>query len=151
MNGNSKYEKRKETTEIIIHCTATKPKNKVTPEQIKEWHLERGFLGCGYHLVVDLDGTITCTRPLLCVGAHCKGHNHNSIGIAYIGGLSDKDGNPMDTRTDEQMTSIKCLIYALTQIFDIKNVWGHNHYANVDCPCFDAHAEYQEIINSMKK
>jgi N-acetylmuramoyl-L-alanine amidase len=34
------------------------------------------------------------------IGAHCTGHNSNSIGICYIGGL-DTNGKAKDTRTDE--------------------------------------------------
>lgn len=143
MNGK-KYDWRTETNQIIVHCTATKPKNKVTADQVREWHIDRGFLECGYHFIVDLDGSVTCTRPLLAVGAHCKGHNHDSVGIAYIGGLADGDGSPMDTRTSRQRFALEVLIRVLAQVFSIKEVWGHNHYdPRKACPCFDAHEEYK--------
>lgn len=143
------YEKRKSTTQIIVHCTATSPATLVTIKKIDEWHKARGFQGIGYHFVVDRDGTILGGRPLDAVGAHCMGHNHDSVGIAWVGGISDKSGIPQDNRTAAQKASLKTLIKVLKEIYpSINHVWGHNHYKRSKaCPCFDAHKELNDLVN----
>ena len=90
---------------IIVHCTATKEGKAFNVADITRWHKQRGFVTIGYHWVVLLDGTIQQGRAEMTMGAHCKGHNANSIGICYIGGL-DKNGNPKDTRTPEQKKAL---------------------------------------------
>lgn len=125
--------------EIIIHCTATEAEQLVTIEQLDQWHKARGWKGCGYHCVIHQNGLISTGRPIAEIGAHCKGHNAHSIGIAYVGGLLN--GKPHDTRTFEQVESMVSLIEALTQLFPtIVAVRGHNEYANKACPCFNVQA-----------
>ena len=83
---------------IIIQCTATSEGRAVTVDEIRRWHKERGFSDIGYHYVIYLDGSVHEGRPIDKVGAHCKEHNSNSIGIAYVGGL-DKKNNHANTMT----------------------------------------------------
>lgn len=121
---------------IIIHCTATREGEDISPSTIREWHLARGFKTIGYHFVIALDGRVYVGRPLSEVGAHCKGYNKNSIGICYVGGL-DKYGKPKDTRTCAQKIILKRMVGALKQSFPNATIHGHNEFANKDCPCFD--------------
>ena len=101
---------------IIIHCSATKAGQDFHASDIDRWHKERGFDCIGYHRVIDLDGTIEKGRNISKPGAHCKGHNADSIGICYIGGL-DKDGNPADTRTEAQKESLLEIIKNYKKMF----------------------------------
>ena len=121
---------------IIIHCSATREGDNISPSQIKEWHLARGFTTIGYHFVITLDGKIHVGREICDVGAHCKGQNKHSIGICYVGGL-DKDGKPKDTRTPAQKSTMKRLVGALKQSYPNATIHGHNEFANKACPCFD--------------
>ena len=105
-------------------------------DDIRRWHKERGFDDCGYHFVVRLDGTVEQGRPISIAGAHCKGHNANSIGIAYVGGL-DEHGRPKDTRTAAQRDALLCLVWRVKQAYPEAKVFGHNAFANKACPCFD--------------
>lgn len=125
----------RELKEIILHCTATKEGQDYSVEQVRKWHLDRGFNDIGYHFLIRLDGTVEAGRPLETVGAHCKGHNANSIGIAYVGGL-DKNGRPKDTRTLPQKEAMRRLVYDLKQYFPRLEVHGHNEYSTKACPCF---------------
>lgn len=131
---------------IIIHCSATKAGQDFHASDIDRWHKERGFDCIGYHRVIDLDGTIEKGRNISKPGAHCKGHNADSIGICYIGGL-DKDGNPADTRTEAQKESLLELIKNYKKMFPNAKVVGHCDMPNVHkaCPCFDAKEEYKDI------
>ncbi len=96
---------RRNITEIIVHCTATPAGRRVSVADIDSWHRQRGFNGIGYHYVVELDGHIAQGRPVHLAGAHCKGHNSNSIGVVYVGGL-DADGRAADTRTAAQRNAL---------------------------------------------
>lgn len=122
-------------TEIIIHCSATIEGKNFTARDIDRWHRQRGFQMIGYNYIIRIDGTIEIGRPLEMVGAHCVGHNRNSIGICYIGGLS-KEGSPKDTRTPQQRKSMTLLIRQLQEKFPNVTVHGHNGFANKICPCF---------------
>ena len=123
-------------TEIIIHCTATRPNANCTVESIRRYHKSLGWHDIGYHYVIYQDGSVLPGRPLEEVGAHCPGHNANSIGIAYVGGL-DADGHPSDTRTEAQHLVLLQLVKDLMEEFHITSIHGHNEYANRACPCFD--------------
>ena len=128
---------------IIVHCTATKEGRDFDIEDVRNWHVEgNGWRDVGYHYLVKLDGTIQLGRPLEVAGAHCKGHNEDSIGVCYVGGL-DGFGEPCDTRTTEQVDSLGALIYTLVHTFPGSEVYGHRDFANKACPSFDARKEYQ--------
>lgn len=131
-------------TEIIIHCAATKDGAKFTAEDIDRWHKQRGFDRIGYHYVIDLDGTIEPGRDLDCIGAHCKGHNVNSIGICYIGGV-DANLKPKDTRTPEQKSSLLLLLKFLRAKYPDAKIYGHRDFSDKACPSFDAKTEYANL------
>ena len=72
---------------IIIHCSATKEGQDIDAKEIKKWHVEgNGWSDIGYHYVIKLDGTVEEGRPIERSGAHTLNHNHDSIGVCYIGG-----------------------------------------------------------------
>jgi N-acetylmuramoyl-L-alanine amidase len=129
---------------IIVHCTATIEGKAFTANDITRWHKQRGFATIGYHWVVLLDGTIQQGRAEMTMGAHCKGHNANSIGICYIGGL-DENGKSKDTRTPEQKKALLELLKRLKKDYPNATIHGHREFANKDCPCFDAKNEYKDL------
>ena len=122
--------------EIIVHCTATPQGMAVSVSDIDRWHRQRGFAGIGYHFVVYLDGTVHTGRPIDRAGAHCKGHNAHSIGIAYVGGLNAA-GHAADTRTEPQCLALLQLVQDLMEEHPITSIHGHSEFANRACPCFD--------------
>lgn len=141
---------------IVIHCSATKENKDYSVEDIKKWHLQRGFNDVGYHFVIKLDGTIELGRSLDKIGAHVTGNNTGSIGICYIGGLNS-NGKAKDTRTIEQKQSLIDLVTILKTFISIKEVKGHRDYSKdlnnngiiepfeymKDCPCFDVKKEFK--------
>ena len=129
--------------EIIIHCTATEEGKNFTVADIDEWHRKRGWRCIGYHYVVYLDGTIAYGRKPTEIGAHCNGHNSNSIGVCYVGGL--RNGKPADTRTPQQKIALLRLLSNLKTMYPNAKIFGHRDFAPKACPCFDARAEYREL------
>lgn len=148
--------------EIIIHCSDSPEGRNDKAEDIRKWHKARGFNDIGYHFVIDLDGTIEPCRPIEQAGAHCTGHNRNSIGICYIGGaywrdgvnakgkpIKGKDGKtvllPKDTRTLLQRIAMKELVAQLLFQFPEATVHGHREFANKACPCFDVETLTEQL------
>lgn len=145
---------------IVVHCSATKLSTRYTPAALDADHRSRGWAGCGYHWYVTQDGTIYAMRDEAKQGAHVKGHNTDTIGVCYEGGL-DADGNPSDTRTAAQKASLEWLLKdVVSRYSDITSIVGHRDLSpdiNGDgtiepsewikaCPCFDAIPEYQHIL-----
>lgn len=142
---------------IIVHCSATKEGLNFTVTDIDRWHKARGFRKIGYHYVIYLDGSIHKGREISEIGAHVTGHNSDSIGICFIGGL-DQNGNPKDTRTPEQKTALAALISGLKAFLPEAKILGHRDCSpdiNGDgiieewewmksCPCFNTTKEYDE-------
>lgn len=131
---------KREVNEIIVHCTATKEGKEYSVDTIRQWHVQKGWRDIGYHFVVHLDGSVSVGRNIEWAGAHCEGHNANSIGIVYVGGC-DKNGKAKDTRTEAQKMALRVLISGLKQVYKINKVSGHRDYANKACPCFDVSKE----------
>ena len=138
--------------EIIIHCTATRPdwwQNKSAQAKVKEvtkWHLDKAWSDCGYHYLIDRDGTVVTGRPLDRTGAHVKGHNTGTIGIALFGGFGGSAGDSFaDHFTQEQEDALRGLIADLqVEHTDIRKISGHNQYAAKACPCFSVPAWLKE-------
>ena len=63
----------RQINEIIIHCTATFPKQNVTVADITRWHKQRGFQTIGYHFVISLDGLVHPGRPVEEIGKRSMG------------------------------------------------------------------------------
>lgn len=51
-------------TEIIIHCTATRPDANCTVESIRRYHKSLGWHDIGYHYVIYPDGSVRSGRPI---------------------------------------------------------------------------------------
>lgn len=69
---------------VIIHYTAGPTTQ--TIRSIQSFHMNsRGWSDIGYNLLVDQEGNIYIGRGVGFVGAHAKGHNSATLGIAWIG------------------------------------------------------------------
>jgi len=132
---------------IIIHCSATPEGRDIDAATIKDWHVNgNGWSDIGYHYCIKLDGTLETGRSIDKVGAHVKGHNKDSIGICYIGGV-DKDGKPKDTMTPEQESTMREIIFALRIVADRDmTLHGHNEYSSKACPSFKVSEKFADIL-----
>lgn len=140
---------------IVVHCTGTRFDHSYTPEMLAADHRRRGFLMPGYHFYIRKDGVIHPLRPLHLEGAHVLGHNHESIGVCYEGGVL-ANWMTADTRTERQHLALERLLIALLRRYPQVSIVGHRDLSpdqNGDgqiepwewvkaCPCFDATREY---------
>jgi N-acetylmuramoyl-L-alanine amidase len=131
--------------EIIVHCAATPEGKDFTVADIKKWHLARGFNDIGYHYVIYRDGSVHKGRSEDVVGAHCTGHNTNSIGVCYIGGVATDGKTPKDTRTAEQKSALLGVLKQLKSKYPNATIHGHRDFAAKACPSFDATTEYKNV------
>lgn len=135
----------REIDKIIIHCTATPEGRNITVKEVRQWHLARGFNDIGYHYVILLDGTVQTGRPVSRVGAHVKGQNTGSIGIAYVGGI-DRSGAAKDTLNPAQEAAMVNLINDLRERFGHLTLHGHNEFDNKACPSFNVKTKFQWLL-----
>jgi len=130
---------------IILHCSATPEGAKFTAADIRSWHLARGWSDIGYHYVIGLDGTVESGRCISKQGAHTKGHNKDSIGICYIGGV-DADRRPCNTLTAHQHLAIRRLCRSLCRVLNKPlQLHGHNEYSSKACPSFAIADEFEQL------
>lgn len=127
---------------IIIHCTDSLWGD---VDEVRRWHLQRGFNDIGYHYLilnqfpkyVNLkddkpniieNGKVAKGRKEDIIGAHCRGHNHNSLGISLVG---------VNDFTDSQIVSLNHLLSCLIVKYnlEVKDVYGHYEFDhNKSCP-----------------
>lgn len=130
---------------IILHCAATPEGKDFTVADIYRWHRARKFNGIGYHFVIYRDGSVHPGRSLSIAGAHCTGHNANSIGVCYIGGCAADGKTPKDTRTPAQRTALATLVKDLLKQYPGATVHGHNEFAAKACPSFNVKEWLTEV------
>lgn len=131
--------------EIIVHCSATAEGRDFTVEDIRRWHKQQGWSDIGYHYVIGRHGEKWTGRDVDVSGAHCEGHNRNSIGVCYIGGLDAAGKKAKDTRTLQQKAVLLSLLTELKRLYPDAKIYGHRDFARKDCPSFDAKKEYLSI------
>jgi N-acetyl-anhydromuramyl-L-alanine amidase AmpD len=117
-------------TKMIIHCSASDAPEADNIDTIRKWHMLRNFDDVGYHFFIRKDGAIEKGRDVKIVGAHCKGHNHDSIGIC----LSGKESFTLD-----QYIALGALMQVLQFEYGDLDIYPHNYF-NKDktCPNFES-------------
>lgn len=129
---------------IIVHCLDTPETMSAGFVECNRWHKKRGFkkhaygktIHCGYHYIIRQNGVIEVGRPEGISGAHCRGYNSNSIGIALEGRYKF---------TKQQFASLKMLVSDIKIRYgdygDHVETYPHNHFnKNKTCPNFDINA-----------
>jgi N-acetylmuramoyl-L-alanine amidase len=112
-------------------------------EEIDSWHRERGFECIGYHYVVQPSGLIEDGRDLDYIGAHCRGKNFDSIGVALVGDFRATEP------TYEQINSIGGLYHTLCTKYD-KTLLVEFHRVSPN-PCPGPMFDREDFIEQMSK
>lgn len=135
-----RFQTRKTTNYIVVHCSATTEKQDIGAADIDKWHRQRGWLCIGYHYVIRRDGTIEIGRDENAVGAHVSGHNWESIGICMVGGVDADDITKAEANyTEDQWAELEKLLRALHREYPSTTIQGHRDFPGVNkaCPSFD--------------
>ena len=134
--------------QIILHHSLTKDSTTVSWGAIREFHVNRnGWEDIGYHYGIEnLRGQteILMGRMLDVQGAHCLGHNHDSIGICFVGNFDDQI-----VPKESWNAGIK-LVRFLTRQYDIQDVIGHKEVnPRKTCPGgnFDLDKFREEVLS----
>lgn len=130
---------------VIVHCADTKPRMDIGVDEIRQWHLARGWDDVGYHYVIRRGGVIEIGRDMELVGAHTLGHNTGSIGVCLVGGM-DESGESDTNFTAEQYLSLLNLLKNMRAEFPNATYHGHREFSDKDCPCFDVKAFVENFI-----
>jgi hypothetical protein len=118
-------------TTLIVHHSAS-PRH-CTVGDVRRWHLEKGWSDIGYHWVIEEDGIIQIGRPVGRIGAHCRGHNTESVGVCVMGNNCE----PGQEWLPDQVEGLKDLIYAVALVIPEIATMGHNQLAATACPGVD--------------
>lgn len=119
----------REIKSIVIHCTDS-PNPAQTVEDVRRWHIAKGWNDIGYHWLICMDGLLQRGRDEALVGAHCKGHNLDSIGIALAG---------RDNFKPEQFDTLRALLRVKKILHPYARLFAHNELdkQGKTCPNFD--------------
>jgi len=133
---------RRKIKYIILHCTDSLWGE---VDEVRHWHKQRGFDDIGYHYLICnrypyywnlkenkpdplFDGVVQKGRSEDIPGAHTKGKNSLSIGVALVGTTKF---------TASQFESLKFLLKSLMEKYNLSvaNIRGHYEFnPNKTCP-----------------
>lgn len=144
----NEYKYRTVTDTIVIHCAATLANSKATAEDVREWHVDEGWVDIGYHYVIERDGTVSQGRPMMAEGSGVKGHNLHTIHVCMMGG-ANAAGRGENNFTPAQWKSLELVVFELkTHHFRDAKVCGHRDFKGVlkDCPSFDVGFWFTQVL-----
>jgi len=114
---------------IIVHVSDTPDDMHYDIDHIRHWHVkENGWSDVGYHFVITRIGEVQIGRNIIRPGAHTQGHNHDSIGVCWVG---------RHKTSPRQYRAMKEFIAELLYKFklDTTAIAGHNEFnENKTCP-----------------
>jgi N-acetyl-anhydromuramyl-L-alanine amidase AmpD len=137
-----KYRHLANIKKIVIHRIGFKGENYSPVKTILQGFLndEAARKAVGgkfpYHFVIAESGEIYQALPLQVIGNHAKGHNEDSIAVAFIGDFRDK---PPTISSYAAGLELVCRLCICCNIWE-SNVFGHTQlpkstsWANHKCP-----------------
>lgn len=116
---------------LVVHHSASSLTT--TVDDVRSWHLDKGWTDVGYHWLIDSDGRLHQGRPWPKVGAHCKSSNYNhlSMGVCLIG-----DNTKPESRWEiVQVMRLERLIQSIEDLYGTVPVIGHRDVALASTAC----------------
>ena len=90
---------------------------------------QNGWAGIAYHYYIRLDGSIYKGRPDKAIGAHCKGANTNSLGVAFEGNYDKR--KEMPAAQYNAWCELKAYLF---NKYGTMPVYGHREKGSSTCP-----------------
>ena len=122
----------REIKKVIVHCSDSDLPQHDNVETIHSWHRDRGWKGIGYHFVITKNpiqsNSLQVGRDIQEVGAHCKEHNADSIGICLTG---------KSEFTSQQFEQLVGFLAYLNRKYGTLEVYPHSYFnKEKTCPNF---------------
>ena len=116
----------KAITHIVVHHSASPADTEV--EEIRKWHIERGFSDIGYHKIITADGIIHDARPENIVPASVKGKNKGTLAVCLTGNFEKYPP------TEFQLIALQLQIIHWKEKHPDAKVVGHRDLGPSECP-----------------
>lgn len=135
---------------IIWHCTASGRRDQMNVESVSHLHTAptsekirwgiysttgKGYKQIGYHWLVSDSGIVYPGRDELIAGAHCVGHNQNSISLALFGDIEFPE-----IQIESAITFTRGLLSKYN--LDFKSVYGHYELNETGKTCPNINMDY---------
>lgn len=146
---------RRPITETVVHWSETFTNKNIGSDEINQTHIDFGLDGIGYHYVIRRDGSLQRGRPVGDVGQHStkNGHDKNSIGICFVGGLNCPSGTPnaieyrsARSLTRSQMLTFEMFCRAFYYAYPGGQIIGHN---DIDISQFDPGFDVRDYVENL--
>jgi hypothetical protein len=120
---------------VIVHHfyrpTAAEWRGIETLEAVRRFHVEtNGWSDIGYHVVIGPDDSIWLARPIEDIGAHCKGHNDSSIGVAFAADFDSEDPSTNGLAAGQQVAAALCARFSIS----LERIFFHRDFSPKSCP-----------------
>jgi len=130
-------------SKFILHHTTGTYGGTETVRNIQRFHQDtRGWADIGYNFLVSPRGKVYEGRGWEWRGAHARGHNSDSVGVAYIG--DGKKGIP-----DAAKTSILNLLQEAQERFGALDRMAHRDVGSTTCPGDGLYAWWQDAPETL--
>lgn len=133
---NGELEVRNSTDYGILHHAAA---NVCSADDVDRWHKDNGWECIGYHFFIRKDGSIYRGRKQNTIGAHCYGHNYNSVGVCFEGNFEEEE------MTKEQIEAGKWICNYLRNEYPGIVFKGHRDFNSTSCP--GRNFKFDEIVD----
>ena len=117
---------------VVIHCTESRDKPGVDTAGITAYHKSKGWHDIGYHIVIEDIGDgpwVVAGRSMGVLGAHCRGHNAEYLGFAFVCPMND---TPSLAMTAKAAVFLAGLLDALK--LPRTAVFAHRELNDTSCP-----------------
>ena len=118
---------------VVIHHSASTDSEHLELDNIAAAHEEKGWDGPGYHFIVELvDGqyVVLAGRPMNQVGAHCKYHNSDYLGVCLVGNFSQVEPPKAQLRVAAKFVAALLDQHKLPRTA----IYPHSHFRPTECP-----------------
>lgn len=118
---------------IIIHHSASEDGDYFNWQELRFYHISRGWQDIGYHFGIDRINEreeILIGRMPTMHGSHCPGWNKKSIGICLIGNFSKASPSVYKIEKAAELVAWLVNVYG----FKVEDVEPHRKYKATECP-----------------
>ncbi len=123
---------------IFLHHSLTKDSPTVSWGAIRRYHTEvLHWKDCGYHAGVELVRSggelyneVLMGRMWDVQGAHCRGENHDSLGICFVGNFDNYKPPDAQLEAGGRIISLWMKLYGIK----LKDIYGHRDFSDKTCP-----------------